>query len=185
MTALKEVCGFRRFDGKFRGVVENNVDPKGEGRILVTVAEIAPTPLLNWAIPCTPVGGPQHGMFAVPPIKSEVWIEFEQGDPDYPIWTGCMWGGGVEVPRQAPLANPIFQSITLQTPGQNSIVISDLPQHLGVEIRVPSLRQRIRMGPQGIEIDNGLGASIKLRGPTIEISALGGVNINSGALVVR
>lgn len=176
-------CNVRKFYGKYRGVVENNVDPKGLGRIMVTVPEIQPIPLMNWASPCSPVGGLQHGLFAVPPLRAEVWIEFEGGDPDYPLWTGCVWGGSAEVPKKAPVANPVFQSITLQTPTQNAIVINDAPGPIGGIQITTRLQQKITLTDLGIEIDNGQGASIKLIGPTIQIDAAQ-VNINKGALTV-
>ena len=40
----------------------------------------------------------------VPQIGAGVWIEFEQGDPDYPIWIGCFWGSAAEVPPAAGAA---------------------------------------------------------------------------------
>ena len=36
----------------------------------------------------------------IPPVGANVWVEFEGGDPDYPIWSGCFWGTG-EVPALA------------------------------------------------------------------------------------
>ncbi len=39
-----------------------------------------------------PAAGKSSGAFFVPEIGANVWIEFEQGDPDYPIWTGCLLG---------------------------------------------------------------------------------------------
>ena len=69
----------------------------------------------------------QAGVFAVPPIGSAVWIEFEQGDPDYPIWTGGFWGSAAEVPALALAAPPALQPIVLQTVGQNTLMISDMP----------------------------------------------------------
>src|ERR1035441_242058 len=64
-----------------------------------------------------------------PPIGSQVWVEFEQGDPDYPIWTGGFWGLVADVPvfATAPPAIPPGQNIVLQTTGQNMILISDAP----------------------------------------------------------
>lgn len=169
--------------GKYRGTVINNVDPKGLGRIQVLVPEISPVPLLPFALPCAPVGGFQHGMFAVPPPAASVWIEFEQGDSDYPIWTGCFWGSSTEVPQQAPTANPVLQAITLQTPTQNCVVISDVPGPTGgVQLKIRT-GAKITITDLGIELDNGLGASIKMIGPTIAIDA-SVININSGALTV-
>ena len=57
----------------------------------------------------------------VPPIGAGVWIEFEQGDPDYPIWTGGFWGSAAEVPALALAGNPASPSIVLQTRLQNTL----------------------------------------------------------------
>ena len=45
----------------------------------------------TWALPCVPIAGKQDGVYMVPQIGAGVWIEFEQGDPDYPIWVGGFW----------------------------------------------------------------------------------------------
>ncbi len=182
--ARDEQGGFcARYYGKFRGTVVNNMDPNGMGRLQVLVPAISAVPLANWAMACTPVGGLQHGMFAVPPPKSGVWVEFESGDPDYPVWTGCFYGAGFESPKQAPTPNPFLQSITLQTPTQNCLVINDLPGPSGgIQIRVKG--QTVITAAEGyIAIENGAGASIKMVGPTITIDATL-VNINGGALTI-
>jgi uncharacterized protein involved in type VI secretion and phage assembly len=172
-----------RYYGKYRGTVWNNVDVQGEGRIQVVVPAISPAPLVNWARICTPSGGFQHGMFAVPPLRAGVWVEFEQGDIDYPIWTGCFYGAGFETPKQAPSPNPVLQAITLQTPSQNCLVINDLPGPSGgVQIRIHGTTL-ITAAEGYIALDNGLGASIKMIGPTISIDAQS-VTINKGALTI-
>ncbi len=61
-----------------------------------------------------------------------VWIEYEHGDPDYPIWTGCFLrdrGGSARggADRSARCAGEII----LQTPLQNSLTISDVPGPTG------------------------------------------------------
>src|SRR4029450_11270491 len=81
-----------RFYGKHRGTVENNLDPVGQGRIQVRVPAILQDSSLSWAIPCGPYAGPGVGFFMTPPIGAQVWVEFEGGDPEYPIWSGGFWG---------------------------------------------------------------------------------------------
>ena len=81
----------RHFYGKYRGKVVANKDPLGIGRIQPLVPAVAPDPI-NWAMPCTPYAGPQEGFFMIPPVGANVWVEFEGGDPNYPIWSGCFWG---------------------------------------------------------------------------------------------
>ena len=68
------------------------------GRVLVQVPDVLGIIPSSWAMPCVPAAGIQSGCFIVPPIGSQVWVEFEQGDPDYPIWTGGFWGLVADVP---------------------------------------------------------------------------------------
>ncbi|MEA3335581.1 MAG: phage baseplate assembly protein V [Chloroflexota bacterium] len=166
----------KKFYGKYRGQVINNVDPMMIGRIQVMVPDVSNIALTSWAMPCLPVGGVQMGMFTVPPIGAGVWIEFEQGDPDYPIWTGSFWGSTAEVPALAKTVPPAIDGITLQTTLQNGIVISDLPGPTGGIMLKSTTGATLIVNDTGIYIQNGKGAMITLIGPT--------VTVNNGALVV-
>lgn len=183
VSGINDESGFRRYFGKYKGTVVNTLDPKNEGRVLVSVPEISAAPLLNWATVVTPIGGLQHGLFAPLMLNTKVYVEFESGDPDYPIVTGCIRQAASEVPRKAPPVNPMFNSLTLQTPLQHGLVITDLPGPSGgIQITTP-LQQKITLTNLGIELNNGMGASIKLIGPTIQIEAAQ-VNVNNGALTI-
>lgn len=82
-----------RFFGKYRGEVVLNVDPSSQGRLQVKVPGVmGPQPI--WALPCVPYAGDGEGLFAMPPIGAKVWVEFEGGDTNFPIWTGCFWAAG-------------------------------------------------------------------------------------------
>ena len=86
-----------RFFGKYRGVVADNDDPTGRGRLLVKVpAVMSDEPV--WAMPCVPYAGTNMGLYMMPEPGTGVWVEFEAGNPSYPIWVGCFWGDG-EVPK--------------------------------------------------------------------------------------
>jgi len=91
----------RRLWGKYRGKVRDNKDPLGIGRIQALVPAIAPD-ALNWAMPCTPYAGPEVGFFMIPPVGANVWIEFEGGDANYPIWSGCFWGDDQQKRQKPP-----------------------------------------------------------------------------------
>ncbi len=96
-----------RFYGKYRGTVVQNVDPEQRGRIQALVPDVSGLLPSNWAMPCVPFAGKQSGVYVVPQIGAGVWIEFEQGDPDYPIWVGCFWGSASLPIRTGRLpANP-------------------------------------------------------------------------------
>ncbi|MBV9158007.1 MAG: baseplate assembly protein [Acidobacteriaceae bacterium] len=170
----------KRFYGKYRGLVVENIDPEQIGRVLVQVPDVLGEIPSSWALPCVPAAGIQAGCFVVPPIGSQVWIEFEQGDPDYPIWTGGFWGLVAEVPvfATAPPAIPPGQNIVLQTTGQNMLLISDAPPTPvtgGIVLKSVS-GAMIVVNETGIYISNGQGALITLTGPAVDI--------NLGALTV-
>lgn len=164
-----------RFFGKYRGAVRNNVDPMMKGRLLVEVPDVGGNLLSSWAMPCLPVAGLNTGMFTVPPVGAGVWIEFERGDPDYPIWVGGFYAE-VDVPTMARLVPPGVSGITLQTTANNGLVISDVPGPTGGILIQTSSGAMISVSTIGIVISNGQGATINMTGPT--------VNINAGALTV-
>jgi hypothetical protein len=166
----------KKFTGKFRGSVINNVDPEQRGRLQVLVPDVAVVPLLTWAMPSLPIGGLQSGLFSVPVLGSGVWVEFEQGDLDYPIWTGIFWGSVAEVPALSHAIPPGVPGIVMQTPLQNGLVISDVPGPTGGILIKSSTGAFILVNDTGIFIQNGKGASIVMTGPA--------VNINQGALTV-
>ena len=109
-------------------------------------------------------------------VGAGVWIEFEQGDPDYPIWSGCFWGSAAEVPALSHLVPPAVPGITLQTALMNGIVVSDVPGPTGGIMLKSTTGATIIVNDTGIYIQNGKGASIVMVGPT--------TTINAGALVV-
>jgi uncharacterized protein involved in type VI secretion and phage assembly len=156
--------------------VLNNVDPLNRGRLLVTVPDVLGLAPSSWALPCVPLAGIQAGFYALPAIGTGVWIEFEQGDPNYPIWVGCFWGSAAEVPALARVVPPLVPGITLQTPLQNGIVISDLPGPTGGLLLKSATGASIMINDAGIIIQNGKGATLTLVGPTVDI--------NNGALTV-
>jgi uncharacterized protein involved in type VI secretion and phage assembly len=152
-----------QFFGKFRGKVENNIDPMQQGRIQVSVPAVLGGGQLSWAMPSVPYAGSGVGFFAVPPTGANVWVEFEGGDPDYPIWSGCFWGIG-EVP-----AMPAIAEMKVLKTDTATITINDLPGIGGIKIETTS-GMKIEITVMGVEISNGMGASIKLMGPKVSIN---------------
>lgn len=126
--------GARKLYGKYRAVVINNLDPELRGRLMVTVPHV-PGSLTSWALPCVPFAGPGVGLYAVPPVGANVWVEFEGGDTQYPIWTGCFWGLG-EFPLPAtrnPLASPLVKVLKTHLA---TLILDDTPGTGGVTLEV-------------------------------------------------
>ena len=166
----------QKFFGKYRGTVVSNVDPMQMGRILATVPDVSNVAPTSWAMPCVPLAGIQMGVYVVPPVGAGVWVEFEQGDPDYPIWSGGWWGSAAEVPLLAKAGQPSSPSIVLQTSGQNTLVLSDVPGPSGGIILKSSTGAAILINDTGITISNGKGATIVMTGSTVAV--------NNGALTI-
>ncbi|WP_370401367.1 phage baseplate assembly protein V [Sulfitobacter sp. JB4-11] len=162
--------------GKYRASVVNNVDPLLTGRIQVMVPDVSGLALSSWAMPCFPVAGIGTGALGVPPIGAGVWVEFERGDPDYPIWTGCYYGSAAEVPALHQLTPPGLSAMTMQTTLQNGLTVTDLPGPTGGIVLKSATGASIIVNDTGIYIQNGRGAAITLIGPT--------VTVNNGALTV-
>lgn len=172
--------GIQRYHGKYRATVINNVDPKNIGRLQVKVPDVSNVALSSWAMPCVPLGGIQMGMYMIPAINAGVWIEFEQGDPDYPIWVGYYWGSTAEVPSMAQPLAPGAPAIVMQTPTQNAVVISD--------VAVPPMTAPGAMlfSPgASITVD---GSSVTITATTINligaVNIMGPTDINGGALKI-
>jgi uncharacterized protein involved in type VI secretion and phage assembly len=166
----------KQFFGKYRAQVIENVDPLETGRILVQVPDVSNVLPSTWALPCLPYAGIQSGMYVVPEIGATVWVEFEQGNTDYPIWVGCFWGSVADVPALALATPPGVPQFVIQTPLQNSLLISDLPGPTGGILLKSTTGALISISDTGIIISNGQGATIAMTGPA--------VTINEGALEI-
>jgi len=143
------------------------------GRIKAKVPEVLGDDESGWALPCLPFGGSQMGFFALPDVGSGVWMEFEHGDPDYPVWAGSWIGSKSDMP--SGLTSPPYKKTMLMTKAGHSITLDDSSGAGGITLQTAG-GQKITLTSQGIEIDNGNGALIKLSGNQ--------VSVNDGALEV-
>lgn len=94
--------------GKYRGLVVDNEDPEKRARVTLRVPSIlGDDAISHWAEPCLPFGGYQdQGLFMVPAVGAQVWVEFEAGDINHPIWTGTTWQQSSDVPTEASDKSP-------------------------------------------------------------------------------
>ncbi|MCX2731945.1 phage baseplate assembly protein V [Saccharopolyspora sp. NFXS83] len=161
-----------RFLGKFRGRVVDNADPLQIGRITAQVPDVLGDVASTWALPCLPFTGRGAGQYVVPQVGAGVWVEFEQGDPSFPIWTGCWYGDRSELP---PDALGERQPVVIRTPGDHKLLMSDVPGGEGILLRAPG-GAYVQIDEKGVTVGNGQGASVELVGNE--------VNINQGRLIV-
>lgn len=162
-----------QYFGKFRGIVSDVQDPLMIGRVRAYVPDVLGDEPSGWALPCAPFGGGGSGFFAIPANGAGVWIEFEHGDPDYPVWSGAWFGSPADLPPV--LLAPPYQKVMVQTQGGHQVILDDTPGIGGITLQTAT-GQKVVLSALGIEIDNGMGGSIKLRGPLVQV--------NDGALEV-
>jgi uncharacterized protein involved in type VI secretion and phage assembly len=156
------------FYGKYRGVVTDTLDPLRLGRIRAKVPDVLGREECGWALPCAPFGGSGTGLFCLPKQGAPVWIEFEHGDPDYPIWVGVFWTNPADRPP-ALLAPTPFQQVILRSEAGNQITLDDSPSG-GITLKT-ALGQSVTLSATGVVIDNGLGAKVELQAVRAAIKA--------------
>jgi uncharacterized protein involved in type VI secretion and phage assembly len=151
------------FFGKFRGKVTDNRDPLMLGRVRVKAPDVYGDNESGWAMPALPYTGKGVGLFLIPPTDASVWVEFEHGDPDYPIWAGGFWAQG-EVPASAIEAKVLKTdagSITLDDQKSITIDVS------GLKIVIDTNKIKLSNSSQTIEITS---SSVKINGDALEVT---------------
>jgi hypothetical protein len=169
------------YPGLYRGTVTINVDPEFRGRLQLMIPDVLSFSPSTWAEPCTPLAGPTGppmGVYMVPPPGAGVWVMFEHGDVNRPVWLGCRFDVAANVPPLALAGNPADPNICIQSLLQHMLMISDLPPSpiTGGIILKSTTGAMIVVNDSGIYISNGKGAMITMVGPTIDF--------NVGALTI-
>jgi hypothetical protein len=162
----------KQFFGKYRGKVTATKDPLHLGRVQVQVPAIFGEGRHSWAMPCTPYAGQDIGLFMVPPVNTNIWVEFEGGDPDYPIWSGCFWGDQ-ELPTAAQVEKPEEVQV-FRTAGVTLTVNREKNKEgITLEVDSPVVDQPLKLiyNPAGIELNhnNKMTAKFITDGQTLEL----------------
>jgi uncharacterized protein involved in type VI secretion and phage assembly len=169
-----------RHFGKYRGTVSDNADPTNRARLKVRVPAVLGD-LEIWAMPCVPYAGDKAGFFALPESGTGVWVEFEAGDPSYPIWSGFFWSDD-QLPAEATGA----ASKVLRT--QKSVLVFD-DDNPDVRIAVDDAGE-LKVGDEVVCKRDQANVTVSTSGVKSEIGSQtveltqSSVSINSGALEV-
>jgi len=157
----------KQFFGKYRGKVTNNLDPMRLGRLQVEVPAVLGKGRSSWALPCVPYAGKQVGLFVMPDKGTNVWVEFEGGDPDYPIWSGCFWGTG-----ELPILATAPTVKLFQLAKDISVRIDETTKTVKVGVGGTPIAPLVSLivSPQAVEIDYSGIMGLKLGSGTIEIA---------------
>jgi hypothetical protein len=164
-----------RFYGKYRAFVADNADPDKRGRLRLTIPSVLGDIVSGWALPCAPYGGRAgRGFFFVPEKDDGVWVEFEAGLLEFPVWVGTFWskpGGTTEVPEPASSQDPPTSKI-IKT-GKHTIELADEDGKEAIKV-ADSNNNKITLDSKGVIVEDANGNKIKLEasGVTVESSRI-------------
>jgi uncharacterized protein involved in type VI secretion and phage assembly len=168
-----------RFFGKYRGTVVDNQDATSKGRLKVRVPSVLAA-LEVWAMPCVPYAGAGVGFVSLPPVGAGVWVEFEAGDPSFPVWVGCFWADG-EAPEHAQ------PSIKVWRTDKHTVRLDDDTPELKIATdegaQITMAADLVAEAGNGKVTVDGSGVTTEAGGQMVEVSP-SSVSVNSGALEV-
>lgn len=168
--------------GLHLGVVCDNADPKGLGRVRVRIPGLCePASAWAWPFGWSGAGGPDRGTFRPPPNGADVVVFFREGDVDHPYYAGGPFGrpGGVsEVPEPAKSAGPQAHRVAVHETDFWRVYADDRPAspYLAVENKVTGDRIEIDGKTAGIAVEAK--AALKLK-------AIGVVSIEGLQVVIN
>lgn len=175
-----------RFFGVVIGVVTNNRDPDGLGRVKTSLPWMADQVESDWARVVTPMAGPDRGAYFLPEVDDEVLVAFEHGDPSAPYVLGGLWNGR----DKPPASNSDGKNDVRMIKSRSGSVIrfSDAEGDAKVEIADSSGRNTIVIrakdnsitiaGAGDVTISAGDG-KLTLSGTSVEITATSTVTVGA------
>jgi uncharacterized protein involved in type VI secretion and phage assembly len=168
-----------RFYGKYRAFVQDNADQENRGRLRLQIPDVLGNDIVSgWALPCAPYGGSAgQGFFFIPEKGAGVWVEFEQGKLDFPVWVGTFWakpGGTTEVPDPASGQSPPTSKIIKTL--KHTIELADDDGSEAIIITDSTNKNKVTLDKDGVTVEDQNSNKIEL--------ASGGVTITSSAIKI-
>ncbi|HKZ50901.1 MAG TPA: VgrG-related protein [Dehalococcoidia bacterium] len=159
------------------GIVTNNRDPDGQGRVKVRFPWLADQEESTWARLAAPMAGAERGFLFLPEVNDEVLIAFEHGDIHRPYVLGALWNGQDRPPvpndKAVSSTGRVNQRI-IKTRAGHTIILDDSDGGGGITIVD-------RTGQNSLSIDSGNNSmKIEVQG-NLELKAQGKVKITGQA----
>ena len=159
-----------RYYGKYRGFVVDNTDPGKRGRVKVRVPSVLGDQESGWALPCLPFGGlVDQGLLMIPEVDAQVWVEFEEGNVNKPIWVGVFWQAASDVPEPTDSGEPTRRLV--KSPSGHLLMFEDADGEEAITLR-HKIGAQIEIDPQGtITATDGAGSTVTMNAeaPSIEV----------------
>lgn len=187
---LEKVEG--RFYGKYRAIVVDNDDPENRGRLRLKIPSVLGEDVISgWALPCLPYGGLEdQGFFFVPETDATVWVEFEGGNLDYPVWVGTFWGkpgGASEVPKPADTQRPPTRKMIKTLKGSIEIEDKDGEEVFIIQYDDGENQNTVTMNKDGILVEDANSNKITLSpdGMQVEDFNANKIKMDQGGIAIE
>jgi hypothetical protein len=146
---------------KHRGVVVDNVDPLAMGRLRVDVPELFDGQP-RFALPATPYAGDGVGFCMLPPVGAGVWVDFEQGDVNRPVWSGCFWQPGepppeIDQPGATFIKTETTSLVMNESAGQAAFTLQAIAASVTAQpgaMNLESTAARVELTPAAVNIND-------------------------------
>lgn len=182
------------------GVVTDNNDPQGWGRVKVKYPWLSPDHSSDWMRVVSAGAGPQRGIEFLPEVNDEVLIGFELGDAHHPYVLGGLWNGQDSPPKKSGqiVSNGSVRQRIIRSRNGHTIVLDDdnnsgvyLTNQDGDQIKLNGKGitiadkngNRCVLDREGVSITDKNGDKISIRSGKMELSAKGGISIKSAGVV--
>jgi uncharacterized protein involved in type VI secretion and phage assembly len=184
------------------GIVSDNRDPEGQGRVKLTFPWREKRDESHWARIAVPMAGSEVGTYFLPEVDDEVLVAFENGDIHYPFVVGALWNGQEPPPTSNESGSNDVRMI--RTRSGHEVVLDDTEGAEAVEIRTGGghlLRLDDATGGETITItdtseQNSVtfdstagtlelrgGTTVKVSAPTVELAGDGNVSVEAGGIL--
>lgn len=188
--------GTARADGPFQGVaigvVTNNRDPDGLGRVKVALPWLADDAETDWARVAVPMAGAGRGFWFLPEVDDEVLLAFEHGNPEVPYVVGALWNGK----DRPPVTNGDGRNDerVIRSRSGHVIRLTDTHGDEAIEIVDRSAKNTIVISTKDnrititaeADIVLSAGGALRLSGDGVEITSKADVNVQAkSALTVK
>lgn len=195
----------RHFYGVTVGVVTNNQDPDGMGRVKVSLPWLSDEDESNWARMATPMAGNERGTYFLPEVEDEVLVAFEHGLVEYPFVIGALWNGNDKPPESNGDGENNTRMIKsrsghiirlLDKDGEekieiidknekNSIVISSSDDTITItadsDLTIQSSNGTLKLSGNGVEIESQ--AAVKIQGSQdVDVKSDANVNLKGSII---
>ena len=198
----EELARTNRINGVAAGVVTNNNDPEGLGRIKVDFPWLGEESESDWVKMVSFMAGQERGGYFLPEVGDEVLVAFEQGDINYPYVIGALWNTEDRPPetnedgrnnirkiRSRSGHEILFnddhgggqEKLEIRTNAGHTVVLDDTSGQEKIEIRDKTESNFIEIDSVQNSITIESAASLKIKAQTVEIEAGATMTIKAGA----